>query len=344
MQKRVSRAVAGIRWKLVLFLIAGLTLLHLVFFDVGGRRDSLIAGIHGHIGANKTAAAAAANRVEILEASIPADEEEYVAICLAVRDQAADLGEFLTHHYYHHGIRRFYIQDDGSHPPLSTFDYPIPSEAITFHHYTPEENLGVGMQVTIYANCQREYGDKHTWIAYFDADEFLETRNGETLNGILRQLEKDTAAGALAINWRLHTSAGYIHRQESVRKAYDVCIYDDYEGQGKRSDNKHVKSIVRTKYFDHPTTPHTFATHSATFTVGEDGKRYYEDGGPSPWRTPITRNRIALHHYAMKSRDEYEEKIQRGAADRTSKTWDWWNKIEKELPHVECKELSRYRP
>lgn len=37
----------------------------------------------------------------------PQPEFEYVAMCVAVRDQARDLPEFLIHHYHHFGIRRF---------------------------------------------------------------------------------------------------------------------------------------------------------------------------------------------------------------------------------------------
>ncbi|KAJ3014237.1 hypothetical protein HKX48_005278 [Thoreauomyces humboldtii] len=37
----------------------------------------------------------------------PPADPEYVAICLAVKDQHADLSEFFRHHYYQIGIRKF---------------------------------------------------------------------------------------------------------------------------------------------------------------------------------------------------------------------------------------------
>lgn len=67
----------------------------------------------------------------------PPDYEEYMAICMAVKDQPMDLPEFFTHYYFHLGIRRFYIFDDGSEPPLSTASYPIPSSAITWVYFQP---------------------------------------------------------------------------------------------------------------------------------------------------------------------------------------------------------------
>ena len=70
----------------------------------------------------------------------PGDDEECVALCLAVKDQVEDLPEYFTHHYYHLGVRRFYIMDDGTDPPLSTAKGPgewgIPDSAITFHFCT----------------------------------------------------------------------------------------------------------------------------------------------------------------------------------------------------------------
>lgn len=44
----------------------------------------------------------------------PADNNEDVAFCMAIKDQYRDLPEFLVRHYRHHGIRRFYIMDDQS--------------------------------------------------------------------------------------------------------------------------------------------------------------------------------------------------------------------------------------
>ena len=63
----------------------------------------------------------------------PGDDEEYMSICIAVKNQHLDLLEWFPHYYYHHGIRRFYVMDDGSQPPISILpDYGIPRSAITF--------------------------------------------------------------------------------------------------------------------------------------------------------------------------------------------------------------------
>lgn len=77
--------------------------------------------------------------------------DEYLAVCLLVRDQAFDMVEFFEHHYYEMGIRRFWVMDDNSDPPLSTYqnDYGIPPEAIDFVYYEKTTDAPFGMQVYV---------------------------------------------------------------------------------------------------------------------------------------------------------------------------------------------------
>lgn len=124
--------------------------------------------------------------------------EEYVAVCMSVKDQSLDLQEFFTHHYHHMGIRRFYVMDDGSDPPLSSFEYPIPREALTFTWQDPASRSET-MQIRFYIWCLERYSDKHPWMAFIDADEFLDTPGPESLTQILETFEKNETVGALGI-------------------------------------------------------------------------------------------------------------------------------------------------
>ena len=271
---------------------------------------------------------------------VKVEDEEYIAICMAVKDQSQDLPEFLIHHYYNIGIRRFYIMDDGSNPPLSSVtNYGIPDSAITFHYYNASERVPM-MQLNIYNQCNEWYGKNHTWIAYFDADEFLEIISpNESLLSILREFEKNDNIGAFGPNWRMHTSSNLEHRPKSARKGFTTCIYDDEEHNGEASDNKHVKSIVRTSKYDSAINPHAFNLKDGAHLVGEDGK-YINHWA---FRQPITRNRVALHHYAVKSWEEYEVKMNRSNAMGSTKGMEFWEHV-RDIPHVECPEMARYDP
>lgn len=264
----------------------------------------------------------------------PADDEEYVAVCMAVRNQSLDLVEFLVHHYHHLGIRRFYIMDDGTIPPLSEYPhYGIPPSAISFSYYGPDTRVPKFQQHVLYSNCVEMYGDRHTWMAFFDADEFLEMTGNETLVEVLRSFEAQPHVGAVGVNWFQHTSNHQLTRQPSCRKAYTTCIHD-----AATDDNRHIKSIVKTALYLEPTSPHSFTTKDGTITVGENG-----DKVDYAFRVPITRSRFGLHHYVLKSREEWEQKMHRSNGRDDPVTWDLWNHLEA-LPHVECSGLASYYP
>lgn len=270
---------------------------------------------------------------------VAADVNEDVAFCIATKDHPEDLVEFFVHHYHHHGIRRFYVMDDGSSPRLSTFnDYGIPREHVSFHYFDEAAKV-ISMQTVIYSECIRLYGSKHKWMAFIDADEFIETiKPGETLLTILKELDPIPTIGALGINWRLHSSAGIIKKVSSIRKHFTSCCADppgtDIPMAWK--DSRLIKSIVKTDLYDHPLSPHQYKLKNGAHTVGEH-QDIIEDG--IGVRVPITKDRIALHHYTLKSRDQFEAKLKTWQ----DKDWSYWDHIEG-LPQVECLEMTKYNP
>ena len=193
--------------------------------------------------------------------------DDYLAICVAVKDQQADLSEWLVHHYYHIGIRYFYIMDDGSSPPLSeTKNYGVPNSTVTFRYFRRDQRIPP-MQHTSYNLCVSDYGHKHTWMAFIDADEFFETTGAKSLQSLLSEFDSNSGIGALGVSWKTHTSAGLESRPASCRKSFVKCIWDE------AIDNMHIKSIVKTKFYNKPLNPHKFSLTNGTVTVGEDRRR-----------------------------------------------------------------------
>lgn len=231
--------------------------------------------------------------------------------------------------------------DDRSQPPLSSFsDYGIPRSAITFKYNEIPVDVP-WMQYAIYNECIKLYGLQHTWVAFFDADEFLEVKSDESLKSILKELDQDPSVGALGVNWRVHTSSGHLTRPASARKDFTTCITDDVDNTtvSPFKDNKLIKSIVKSSLYSSPINPHKFNLKGGAQTVGEHGD-VIED---QAIRVPITRDRITLHHYAIKSREEFEEKMGRSNAMGQAKGWDYWDHLEG-LPQRECREMTEYEP
>lgn len=177
-----------------------------------------------------------------------------------------------------------------------------------------------------------------SWIAHIDLDEFLEMTASPkvSLSAFLRGFEE---YGALGVSWLMANSNGHLKRPVAgVRKSFTSCIWDSPDDNGRTSDNRHVKSIVNTRYFESPVSPHNFKTNSSTITVGEN-KDYIDFA----FRYPVTRDSIGLLHYAVKSRAEFEEKINRGNGMDSPKSMEWFDYVEG-LPTQDCNNLADYSP
>ena len=329
----------SVRWRTVILTLLALFLIHLAFFDTT-LHDAFDTHVAPKLSNTK-------QYEPFIPSSIPSwesgDTSETVAICLAVKDQYPDMAEWLVHHYAHLGIRRFYIMDDGSSPPLATLDYSkfIDPRALTHRYYLPETR-GRYQQLTIYDECQALFGKHHKWIAYFDADEFLEVQKPHTLNSILEPLEKNETVGALAINWVIH---GWDNKEkrpaEGVRKGFTSCMLDTKKDLGfdQGTRNQHIKVIVKTDSFLQPSNPHKMFLQEGKITVGEDG----DVVDRRAWRVPPSRKKIGLHHYAIKSKEEYAKKIDRGNGMGDPKGWAWFEEM-MTVPSATCLSMAVYEP
>lgn len=235
------------------------------------------------------------------------EEGEYFAMCVGNKNQPVDLQEFFRHHYHHHGVRHFYIGDDGSDPPLSTFNYPgVPREALDFEYYPPEQHTEA-MQVDMYNRCAERAAGKHAWMAFFDEDEMLEmTDPTMKVQDFLRGFEDE---GAVGVNWVLHGSHDVLTQSLIDDRQVFLSCFPQFQEPGSHcDDNRHIKSIVNMKYFGFCVGPHQFAMTQGKREVGE----HHDDIDGSPFRYPDTKDFIQLHHYAVRSLEEYIRKIERG--------------------------------
>lgn len=268
------------------------------------------------------------------------EEADYFAVCTGNKDQPVDLQEFFRHYYHHMGVRHFYIGDDGSIPPLSTFEYPgVPKESLHFRYYTPEDRV-VGMQPKMYNDCAKDSNGRHTWMAFIDEDEFLEmTDPNVRIHDFLKGFEDE---GALGVNWQMHGSSG--RKELSVqddRQIFLNCFPSPATNVAEEcNDNVHIKTISNLKYLDRVLGPHTLACKPGKTTVGE----HHDILGESPWRTPSTTDHIRLHHYVVRSEEEFAKKAMRGNGMDSPKTWGWWNYTEKCAVQACGETISLYRP
>ena len=159
------------------------------------------------------------------------------AVCLVVRNQHADIREWLEHHIAL-GVGRFYVFDNNSTRPMldtvldlvqaGTVDYQyltgyqhhsnrraLPAGLLRDAHSHPRlccgrapqsgcegrPRLNRRTQLYVYDTCIQQYRARHHWMAFIDADEFFVLRDAHVpdLPALLAEYEH---FGALAVNWQ----------------------------------------------------------------------------------------------------------------------------------------------
>jgi hypothetical protein len=178
--------------------------------------------------------------------------------------------------------------------------------------------------------CRRSYKHRHTWLGFFDADEFLwlpppsggaSTASALDVNRVLREYE---AYGGLGVNWRVFGSSGRLRRPDiPVAEAYTACFGDEHDL------NNHVKVIANTKHIAGPSDsdPHSISLLNATAhpMVNADFEPF-----SGPFTKKPSLQRIALYHYVTKSKDEFAQKIARSSPTCKPKTWELFINVDRQ--------------
>jgi hypothetical protein len=152
------------------------------------------------------------------------------AICTIV-NREDQIHEFIDYHLgigFHH----IYLYDNSPDNELRKLN----RDNVTVTHFP-----GIGMSPQAQWNCAQRYGlsKNHTWIAIFDADEFLALYRH---SNVIDFLMEHCPSGALSVNWRMMSS--------SNRSAYSpLPTLKRFQGIANEV-NIHVKSIVFLKDMD----------------------------------------------------------------------------------------------
>ena len=244
-----------------------------------------------------------------------------VALCGIVRNEAEYLLEWIAWHR-NAGFTHFFIADNQSDDgTLETLTKLERSGTIRLHR----QPMGVAAQVKAYNIMLRRWGAEVDRIAFLDADEFLVAADGASPVDHLERLLRDVPnSGAIAVNWRLFGSSGHTRRHPGlVTERFTRCAPDDHRVC------KHIKTYARSRAILEQ------RVHRCNL---RPGWRYIDtDGNDMEWaragsRQPdqtgeLSRGQggdlLKVHHYAVKSLQEYVEKKQfrgdamSGARDRT---------------------------
>lgn len=234
-----------------------------------------------------------------------------VAICAIVRNEFPYLLEWLAFHS-EIGVDRFLIydheSDDGSAELLKALREVMPIEYLPWHvssGTSPQIGACEDVQLGAYEDALNRFGKCARFIAFIDADEFLGTRSGRNLSQEL--VGYDPSVGAIVINQLVFGSN------------YEQCYRPDLvirrftrRAETYHAENLYFKTIVRPEMADGFSSCHSVRLRSGRYSF-QDGHPHVPQPDHPGRAERVCPGELRLHHYIVKSREEFACKQARGA-------------------------------
>jgi hypothetical protein len=253
-------------------------------------------------------------------------------VCAIVRDELPHILEWLAFHSLV-GAERFWlaVNDPEAEPMQRRLATAIASGIVSLRLMPGDARqlaaYAWGLEAARDANCE--------WVAFIDADEFLLP---QVHADIPRTLEEYEAYAGVVVNWVQFAAKGVERRPDSVLASNVWRLPLDDQS------NRHVKLIARPGDIDAFRDPHSAVFRPGRFAVTQHGEPVR---GPM---APITGTRVRLHHYFLRSREDFEAKMRRGRADiaprsdgQFHRSWAEWDVVT--AGATECDESAvRYVP
>ncbi len=223
-----------------------------------------------------------------------------VALCGVVRNEVKSIIEWLAH-YKALGVDEFRIYGNESWDGTEVILRVLDDAGEVIYKDWPR-SVGPWPQRRAYRHARK--WARSDWPAFFDADEFLILHSDGSIADFLQRFPPEVAA--IAVNWVAFGSGGQAHdRPKPVSERFVDALPKG------ASWNRVVKTVGRrsllTEIGVHRVTP------GAGCYVTASGIEAEFEG---PMRTKRAETGIAsLHHYMVKSLEEFEEKLLRGNAN-----------------------------
>jgi Glycosyl transferase family 2 len=232
-----------------------------------------------------------------------------VAITAIARDEADLLAEWIAFHLVQ-GVARIHVRLDAA-----TTDVSVPllrliaarDARVTWAPWDPGERNFDLEQRAVYAEAAATLAGTVTFLACIDIDEFLFPRQHASLPEALAWVPP--RVGAIAVGCRVFGSAGRVPRGKGLAIERFLRCADAWHKEGCW-----FKSIVRPECVTAYDSPHSAELSSGDY-VTQHATRLRRPGPHPGCADAPSFGAIGLHHYVIRSREEFEAK-QRRWADR----------------------------
>lgn len=256
--------------------------------------------------------------------------QTYLSICAIFKDEAPYLAEWIEFHRLV-GVERFFLYDnlsaDGGREVLEPW---VRAGAVSISDCSiPFEQGGQGWA---YADALERARGRTRWLAFIDLDEFLFSPGLTLLPDVLGEYEGHPG---VVVNWQVYGSSGLTAKPDGL-------VIESFVKRARMQwvRNRRVKSIVDPTRAVRSIGPHFFEYADAALAVTETHEpvRVID---VDPWtrrvrhglsRLPLIETdpyairqssvrqvsvgRLRLNHYAVRSRQEFEQKTARHGSSR----------------------------
>ena len=225
---------------------------------------------------------------------------DYLMACAIMKNEERWIAEWIAFHRVV-GFDRFVLYDNGSDDRTLDIVRSLPQQdKIRIVHWPFRPG-----QLSAYQHAIENFSHSAEWIAFIDIDEFCVPVGAPDVRAVLKRYEK---YGSLLLHWVMFGSAG------RVDTAPDLCI--EMFTQRAPLDffaNRHVKTIAQSRRLKQVGPDlHIFSVDGVMAT--EDYREYQTLSGGFLEAEPVA-NILRLHHYFVKSREHWREKVSRRRAD-----------------------------
>ena len=223
----------------------------------------------------------------------------YDLSAVAIMKSAAPyIKEWINYHMLA-GVDHFYIYDNDSPDNFKEVLQPYINAGIVTYIFYPVKH-----QNEAYNDAKRDFRFFSRYMTFIDDDEFIMPKIRPTIPEVVDEiLSPNPMASGLAVNWRMFGS-NYLNEADYSRGVLERFTRSDDE------PNFHVKQILNPRRIKFFTSPHWCVYFLGYHSLNERGQFT-----PGAFNKPPSDDKIVIHHYHTKSREEYANKVKRGHPD-----------------------------
>lgn len=255
-----------------------------------------------------------------------------VAVCAIVKDEGRFLLEWISY-YVAIGVDSFILYDNGSTDgsidllmklgtklDITLISWPSPSSVHSFEYSEVydaldqisdaaacdwEASIWFSPQIAAYNHALANFGPRHDWILFVDADEFLVPIRDRSIKDVIARCAGRDEVGAIAVNEKYFGSSGRERYEDRpVIERFTRCAPPRFDG------HLHIKTLVR------PSKTALMFIHGAKLrdgvTVNDLGETITVEA--YAFSPAISMYYAQLNHYSVKSREEFALKKAKGRA------------------------------